>query len=98
MKQSIFRLLARPLTPNCFRCQTFPALNSIIWFGSTLKRLSETGVSDILIYNFFFFFPSDVDECASDPCLNGALCSDQINGYACSCTRGFTGIFCEIGK
>lgn len=29
-------------------------------------------------------------ECASQPCQNGA-CIEDINGYQCNCTRGYTG-------
>ncbi len=31
---------------------------------------------------------TEILECASDPCLNGAQCEEQINGYMCNCTKG----------
>ena len=40
----------------------------------------------------------DIDECDSDPCQNAGHCSDDINGYTCICTDGYTGSFCEISK
>ena len=40
---------------------------------------------------------SDVDECASDPCQNGATCTDGIDSYSCSCAAGFSGSDCETG-
>ena len=40
----------------------------------------------------------DIDECASDPCLNNATCHDQINGYTCNCTDGYNGTHCETGN
>ena len=43
-------------------------------------------------------FSSDVNECASDPCLNGASCEDGVNGFICECPDGFTGVNCETGK
>lgn len=35
------------------------------------------------------------DECASQPCQNGATCEDEVNGYTCRCTRQFRGAQCE---
>ena len=43
-------------------------------------------------------FPSDIDECASSPCLNGGQCIDQINSYTCSCALGWTGTRCDQSK
>jgi hypothetical protein len=36
----------------------------------------------------------DVDECLSEPCLNGD-CIDGTNQYTCLCYPGFTGVNCE---
>ena len=41
---------------------------------------------------------SDVDECGSSPCQNGATCVDLVNKYRCTCLRGFTGVNCETGE
>ena len=40
----------------------------------------------------------DIDECASSPCMNGAACNDDINGYTCTCTGGWTRTHCDVGK
>merc|ERR1711935_514180 len=37
----------------------------------------------------------DADECASNPCQNGATCTDHVNSFSCSCLPGFTGEKCE---
>ncbi|XP_076814212.1 sushi, von Willebrand factor type A, EGF and pentraxin domain-containing protein 1-like isoform X2 [Clavelina lepadiformis] len=37
----------------------------------------------------------DVDECAENPCENGANCTDLINEFSCSCQEGFEGDRCE---
>ena len=29
------------------------------------------------------------DECASNPCLNKALCLDGVNHFTCECNPGF---------
>ena len=40
---------------------------------------------------------SDIEECASNPCVNDATCVDDVNGYACNCAAGYTGTHCEQG-
>ena len=37
----------------------------------------------------------DIDECASNPCLNGATCNDRVNRYTCTCASGWTDTHCE---
>ena len=37
----------------------------------------------------------DVDECASGPCQNGGVCTDDVNRYDCACAVGYTGAMCE---
>lgn len=41
---------------------------------------------------------AEIDECRSQPCLNGGLCKDQIAHYLCLCKAGYTGNNCELGK
>ncbi|XP_018417742.1 PREDICTED: coagulation factor VII [Nanorana parkeri] len=38
---------------------------------------------------------SDIDQCLSNPCLNGGTCSDQIQSYVCNCPEGYEGRNCE---
>ena len=35
-----------------------------------------------------------MDECSSGPCENGGICMDHVNGFNCTCVRGFTGTAC----
>lgn len=42
-------------------------------------------------------FDIEIDECQAQPCVNGAQCEDEINGYACQCKDGYTGSNCEQG-
>ena len=43
------------------------------------------------------FDVTDIDECASNPCLNGGTCVDRLDGFTCQCTSGFTGPICGNG-
>ncbi|KAI8515726.1 hypothetical protein Bbelb_065390 [Branchiostoma belcheri] len=40
---------------------------------------------------------TDINECASYPCLNGGTCRNLNNTYRCDCVPGWTGVNCEIG-
>jgi len=40
----------------------------------------------------------DVNECGSAPCQNSGICIDSVAGYHCSCSAGYKGIQCEMGK
>lgn len=42
------------------------------------------------------FCATDVDECESAPCKNGASCYDKVNDFACSCRPGFSGKDCGV--
>ena len=37
----------------------------------------------------------DIDECQSDPCINGGTCVDDIARYDCICQAGYTSTNCE---
>ena len=39
----------------------------------------------------------DIDECSSNPCVNGGKCENDVNGYRCICLAGYKGSRCEQG-
>lgn len=45
-----------------------------------------------------FVNPADIDECESQPCLNGGECIDRVNNFTCTCPAAFTGTLCETGE
>jgi len=52
----------------------------------------------IIIITLFYFFLF-TDECrVSNPCKNGATCSDTGGSYNCACKSGYTGKNCDLGK
>ena len=40
---------------------------------------------------------TEINECESTPCLNGATCTDDVNKYRCTCVAGYDGVMCERG-
>ncbi|XP_062902207.1 sushi, nidogen and EGF-like domain-containing protein 1 isoform X1 [Mobula hypostoma] len=37
----------------------------------------------------------EINECSSQPCLNGGTCKDEINSFVCECQKAFAGTLCE---
>ncbi|XP_076009719.1 sushi, nidogen and EGF-like domain-containing protein 1 [Genypterus blacodes] len=37
----------------------------------------------------------EINECLSQPCLNGGTCRDQVASYLCDCVEGFSGKRCQ---
>ena len=45
------------------------------------------------VKHFFIFL--DINECYSNPCLNGGTCVDGVNLFHCNCIAYFIGARCE---
>ena len=40
----------------------------------------------------------EINECESQPCMNGGVCYDFVARFYCACPAGFFGDTCEKGK
>ena len=65
-------------------------------FSPSIVRTFLT-IGKKLILNLTSFY-IDINECFSNPCLNGGTCVDQVNGYVCSCQPGYIGTNCQISE
>ena len=66
-------------------------------------QLQDTCVSipfmcHIILTRYFVDVPTDIDECASRPCLNSGHCEHGIGTYTCGCQNGTTGTNCETSE
>ena len=41
-------------------------------------------------------YPIVTNNCANEPCLNGATCISLDSGYACLCATGWSGLNCNM--
>lgn len=37
-----------------------------------------------------YYCETQIDQCQSNPCLNGGLCRTLINSFKCDCPSGYT--------
>lgn len=65
-------------------------MERVCTYEEARKYFQDTYRTDI-----FWSVYIDGDQCAENPCKNGAMCSDSVGGYDCVCKSGFTGIHCE---
>uniref|UniRef100_A0A8C3K7B9 Sushi, nidogen and EGF like domains 1 n=1 Tax=Calidris pygmaea TaxID=425635 RepID=A0A8C3K7B9_9CHAR len=63
-------------------------------------RPSGLDPGDSCLSSCFFSarMPAEIDECWSQPCLNGGQCKDRVAEFLCLCEPGYTGHHCESGK
>ena len=55
-------------------------------------------VAFLLWFGVTFTTCSDIDECTTSPCQNGATCNNLETGFECDCAYGYEGDRCETGK
>ena len=56
---------------------------------------AENNLNEYIFLYFTTCIPTEINECASMPCLNNATCNDLIGIYDCFCPPGWTGQRCE---
>ena len=44
----------------------------------------------VVIFDFDCLL-TEINECASNPCQNGATCVDVVHGFVCQCANGYEG-------
>ena len=69
------------------------------WVNSMIGEREWT-IVHYIHRNIVLYLLSDINECNSSPCQNGATCNNtQPPGtYRCDCVPGYNGTNCEIGK
>ena len=75
-------------------------LSTVVFYQLNLEMLKrpKSVVTSEVGHLLIIVFITDISECSSNPCLNGGSCTDQVNGYACSCQPGYTGRQCQTSK
>ncbi|KAA0719812.1 Protein crumbs -like protein 2 [Triplophysa tibetana] len=71
-----------------FRCENDGACHDTQWGANCTCSPGFTGDR----------CETEIDECASGPCLNGGSCLDRLNRFQCLCPAGLSGQFCETNK
>ena len=75
-------------------------LSTVVFYQLNLEMLKrrKVFVTSEVGHLLIIVFITDINECSSSPCINGGSCTDQVNGYACSCQPGYTGRQCQTSK
>ena len=58
-----------------------------------ISEFSNNKINDTFVLNTRC--DHEIDECASNPCYNGAICQDGMGDYDCICQLGYYGNNCE---
>lgn len=53
--------------------------------------------SNWFFWNIHVHFSAEIDNCHSEPCMNGGSCEDRVQSYSCQGPVGYTGLLCETG-
>ena len=67
-------------------------LNTLLY-----SRIIVICMRTIFFLELYYFHITDINECASNPCAHGN-CSEGIDTFNCSCSHGYGGLLCDLGK
>ncbi|CAC5358895.1 NID [Mytilus coruscus] len=76
-------------------CQLNPFTHHTMIHVATRNLVMNDRKNDVL--RFSSTNQIDINACASDPCVNGGSCTDEMIGYTCTCTTGYIGSNCQYG-
>lgn len=66
------------------------------WYAERKSSINRISRSRMYTSKYVMLsFCSDIDDCDSGPCMNGATCTDKVNGYQCDCAPGYSGMNCD---
>ena len=75
---------------------------AIAFYVSVQAAIQESLVLYVLDTFFFTFswlliiYLSLVNQCSTNPCLNGGTCQSTSSGYVCQCSSFYSGANCQI--
>ena len=61
-------------------------------------KINPGQLKQIFNKRVYFFMCVDINDCDPNPCQNGGVCNDQVNGFTCDCQAGYDGDVCENSK
>ena len=86
----------------CFGAQLsiYHHMYSVFWVFRRIQLLIKTVAMYKYEFPFLLLNRIDVDECASNPCQNGATCSHGYGNdwYSCECDDGWEDTNCDISE